>query len=615
MAIEIPTVKRIAPEAPASVGRLQVQLPNAQTDLKSTSAALDGVAEQAIKYRNQVADQHADTIATDAANQFEQRWKTEMYGDPEKGTVGAKFQTGDPTAIYKKFDDTMQGHLNDLSNNDQWDTETQNLVNRRLGKKAEELRLQTLTDYGNQQHKYDDGITGSGVKLAQQAMPDASTFIQPGDASTLQPIQTKIANIQNLRIAQALRYGGAQEDPNGQTAYTAPDGTIKRVTLGPATQLQIKKDLSDGLYGTMDNLVKTGTTDSLAKAQVMKDNFGDMLDPLRRDKLATEFKKSQLNAAAFGVADAARTSGNPDAALAKIDDPEVRHKALSIINEDQRNMEQIKGRQSKANFNPLMQHILEVMHSDTPYSGTNAMEADPLFKAMKDKITDPKQIQALYHAVEKPKENSPAALTKMQNLVTGQDPNNDITKMSPSDFALFKVGLNDSAQKKYDGIYEKAHTQSGAQIMTSYRYADKELADQMVGVGQVQKNQWGKFAGKDEAKMIQYRQEMEDFLATSDHPMKPDEIKQHVREYTNSIVTKQALAPINVKPAFNGGQQPAAPKQQTPMAPVPPPSTFGSMTPGTKWQYIQSWRKANNNTRETPSSAVLEDFIKKDTAK
>lgn len=608
--IEIPTVKRIATEAPQSVGRIQTQIPDGSAGIRSTGTALEGVAEQAIKYRNQVADQHADTVATDVANQFEQRWKTELYGDPQNpGKVGAKFQTGNPTDIYKKFDDTMQGHLDELSSNDQWDTETRNLVNRRLGKKAEEFRLQTLTDYGNQQHKYDDGVTGSGIKLAQQAMPDASVFIQPGDDSTLAPLQTKIANIQNLRIAQALRYGSAQEDPNGQTAYTAPDGTVKRVTLGPTTQIQIKKDLSDGLYATMDNLVKLGTSDSLAKAAVMKDKFGDMLDPLHRDKLTKDFEASRIKAAAFVAAEKARTSGNPAAALQGAD-PEVRHKALSIINEDQRNMEQIKGRQSKANFNPLMQHVLEVMHSDTPYSGTNALEADPLFVAMKDKVTDPKQLQALYHAVEKPKESSQAALTKMQNLITGQDPNNDITKMTPSDFALFKVGLNGAAQKKYDGIYEKAHTQTGAQIMTSYKYADKELADQLVGINHIQRNQWGKFAGRDEAKWIQARQEMEDYIATSDHPMKPDEIKQHVREYAVHVQTGEALKPITTMPKFNGGNQNATP--QPPAGNAPPVSVFGAMTPATKFGYIQQWRKANN-TRETPSSKTLEDFIKKDT--
>lgn len=630
MPIQLPEVKRIDPQGPVSVGRLDATVPDVQRPMAQQNAALQDLASEGLRYRNQVADQTADTTATNKENSFEQWHKEQIYGDPgnddpsrgplRPSTVGLKFRKGDPTENYRDFEKQADDKLKDLSTPDSeqpWDQETQNLVNRRLNKKAEQLRLESLTEYGHAQSKYDDGITESGVKINQQALPGATTFIQAGDESTLAPLQTRLTAMRNLRIAQALRYGGAKEDENGMTPYTAPDGRKTAVTLGPATQLQIKKDLSDGLYGAMDNLVKVGNPDALAKVDFMKEKFGDLLDPLHKDKLTQDYEKSRVDAAAFALAAQAKGTSNPDAIMGGVDE-KVRHKALQIINEDQRNVEAIKQRSSKSNYQPLAEHVMQVMRSDTPFEGVIGLEQDPMFKAFAAKVTDPKQLQAIYHMVDQPKESSKPALNKMVGLFMGQDPNNDIKGMSQTDFELYKANLSKPDQRKYQNMYEKMNIQSDTKLDNSYKQFGKEFDQQAIGALLLRKLPNSNYLiPSDQIRSAQYKKELLDSLDGLP-PMGPKERSDYVAKFVADKMTGNVFKPPEGQ-KFNGGKKSPAPppagSNQAPsgVAPADVAKVYGNLTPAARQSYILDYRKSHNNA--VPNTDQLVDFISKQTSK
>lgn len=601
MPIEIPTVKRLDNTPDAGAPRIDVRTPNGAQDLAQTDTALDTVASQAIKYRNQVADQAADTISTDASNKLEQRWKTEMYGDPENGKIGLKYQQGNPTDLYKQFDTTMQGHMTELSSNDQWDPETQNLVNRRLGKKAEELRMQTLTEYGAQQNHYDDTITKDGVKLNQDALPDATTYIHPGDDSTLAPFQNRLANIRNLNISKALRYGSAQLDPNGDTPYTAPDGTVKAVTLGPAAKLQIAKDTSDGVYDAVDNLIKSGALD---KAQVLKDKYGDIIEPLKRNKMEEEFKKQNINQQAFQISGAAqgKTPVQIDNLL-KDADPEVRHKALTIISDNGRSEQNIREQQQKENYQQLAQKALAFQRANPAATQTD-LENQPFYAHFVDKL-NPKDVKAVNEIVAPPKVSDPAAIARVNTILRGDDPNNDPRQMTPQDVNKALAGLSATDRAQYQRRLMGATSQTEGQQFQQNQRAATELKAQAFRLGLVKPNNQSRTdveKGSNEDQNLGILQDRLTPVLEKMGALKPSELQKTVHDF---LIQQQAGKDYS-PPARFQAHGPAFDKAST----TPPAGKAPGLTA------IQIRAKAltdftKQNSRQ-PNEKELNDFINND---
>lgn len=494
MAIVLPEVKRLEPDQPVSVGRLNTNVPDPRADLTSEQAGINGLAEQGIKYRNQVADQTADTIATDAANKFEQRWKTEMYGDPETGKIGAKYMQGNPTDTFKQFDDTMQGHLNDLSNKDgdqNWSQETQNLVNRRLSKKAEELQMQTLTEYGSQQSKYDDNVTETAVKMNSDAMPSATATIDPasiatGDKSTLQPMNEKIANIQNARIAQALRYGGATLDVNGQSAYTDAGGQEHRVTLGPVTQQKIKEDLSKAIHDSTDNLIKTGQEDPniLAKAKVVMDNYGQYIEPLKQGGIQQEFQKAQIKNEAYQLAgDGGHMTPDQFEKTLQGKSYEVQTEARKIKADNSRYMEDDRRNQQQLNYRTAYQQTVQFKQAN-PAATETQLEQQPFFKNLEAKM-DPKDVRAVKEVVDPPKVSDQDARVRVAAILRGDIQGMDPRTMTGDQWNKEFAGLNEGDRSFFGREASKAGDQSTTKQFSANTRAIADLKAQAVRTGAV----------------------------------------------------------------------------------------------------------------------------------
>jgi hypothetical protein len=491
MAIQLPEVKRIEPTAPASVGRIEARIPDAERGVAQTQNALEGVAGQAIKFRNDQADQMADTVATDAANKFEIWHKKQMYGDPQTGSVGIINQQGNPTDTYRDFYKAADEQLKSLSNgSDQWDTETQNLVNRRLSKKVEELKLQTLTEYGHQQNKFDDGITESGVGLAKQSIPAATTIIDPdsiakGDKSTLGLVQKKVASISDLRIAQALRYGGASLDKNGDMAYTDPAGVDHRVTVGGATKLKIAKDTSEALTDSIMNLIDTSHQDpgAIAKAKVMKEQFGEKIDAHNMAKLSNAFEKADITHQAFDLS--AKANGKSptqiDAMMADVD-PEVRHKALQYISDNGRFRENIRRAQWQDNYAGMVQKAMQ-FKANNPAATESDLQKQP-FYAKFARNMNPKDLKAVDEVAAPPKISSPEAIARTARILSGDDPEYpDPRNIPPELQPKVTQGLNqadrDRALKKMNAF----GAQSGAEEYAQHARVMTELKTQAFRAG------------------------------------------------------------------------------------------------------------------------------------
>lgn len=558
MPIQLPQspdeVKPIGVGAPPSVGRIENQVPDLTSGFSSQMAGLDKVGQQVIKYRDAVADQTADIAGTDAANKLQQIFKRKMYGDPETGEVGLLYKEGNPTDMYKNLDKEMQDQIDTLSkpgDSQSWGDETQTVVNRRLNKMAESLQLEQLTNYGNQQKKYDDGVSDTAVSLAQQSMPVASSHVDPTQSDSYGPLQMQMNRIRDARIAQAVRYGGADESENGLSSYTAPDGTLKKVDLTPTTQAQISADISKGLYGTIDNLYKTGGADSIAKAEAIKEKFSDMLDPLHKDKLSStadnaviENRSYQLSADLKG-----KTPDQIQQALQN-ENPKVQHKTLQLIKDNASYIENLRKMQQEDNYRALYSQVEKYKQSN-PAATSSDIEAQPWFKSLAPHVT-PQNLKAVNSFVAPPAKTDAKSQAAALKILQGDDERYpDLSKITPDQLAQVTSGLgNDATGSFLRRRIMEAAVPSNSQKNQQYRAGVTALKNQAFNLGLISPNN---DAGNDVQKGSAMAQKLNDLtLEYSKHLSNQGEMTpSQVNEDANKFV-KDHLATKSTGGGFFG---------------------------------------------------------------
>lgn len=612
MAIQIPRIQEMQNTPMDHAPRLdQVHL-DAVTPEAHTTGTLEGVAKETIRLHQELADQTADTLGTNARNEHQIWRKKRLYGDPESGWVGYANMTGaDPQELYKKFDKEEQDKLDQLSKapeGQSWSQETQNVVNRRLSKSYEEGKLETLTQYSHQKKKYDDAISDTGVGLAQQAMYSASSYIDPKDESSFDAIKDQVTKIRNIGIAKGLRNGGAVIDENGETAYNDGAG-MKGVNLSPIVKKEIASDIANGLSDATKNLVDSHDLDKAKALKEWADKNG-LLDTASMGKIDDKLAKAEFKHEAYAHADEALKKGA--AYLDTINDPEMRVEAKKIYNEEQGFNEKEKARKSKLSYDALHNHIAEVMRSSTPYKGDADMENDPVVAKILDNVTDSKQKQALYNLVEQPRNSAQTSVNKVVDLFTGKD-DKSVIGMDQATFNQYLSGLNKHDRNKYQGMFEKANIQSNSQQFTQMKNLGKEMDDQAIGAKLLSKMPNSPyFTSADQVKEKLWRAELLD-KAANYGPMTPDQMQKFVAKFIVDKKAGEAFTPP-IRQTFNGGQAPAPKKIDTPaQVPAPAPKTdvgqvYGNLTPAARMQFIQQYRKANNG--HIPNEDQLIDFIK-----
>lgn len=493
MAIQLPDVKRIEPDQPQSVGRIQATAPNPERDMQSDQVGIDNVAQQAIKYRNEIANQEADTIAQDQTNNFETWVNKKRNGDPEDpSSVGLKFQKGDPVEIYKQFDKDAQAKLEELSKGEDWSQETQNLVNRRLSRKAEQLRNETLTDFGSQRNTFRNETTEASVKIANDAMPEASAKIDPesiaaGDMSTLDPIRSKISDVINLRTQQAIDIGGAHLDKNGTDVYTDAGGQEHRVTLGPVTKQKIAEELSKGLHDTTDNLIKTGSNDPaiLAKAKVMMDQFNHYIEPLKKGSLQAEYDKSQVKVQANqALSDGEHLS--PTEFVKSLDgkSEEVKTEALRLKSDQGKFIESMSKQKEEQNYR-VGYNTASAILRDNPATTWSMAQQNSKIQNVYDGM-NPTQRHAMEAMFNPPKVSDQFAIANMQQFISGKDPNYpDITKAPPEYIQELKSKLNPGDRKTIDSTLTKIIDPSNGSLLAQHQDLMRIAQNKAIALGLV----------------------------------------------------------------------------------------------------------------------------------
>lgn len=494
MPIQIPEIQRNDPQNPATVGRIDVQIPDGTKQMAENTQGLVGLGDEVNKYVQQQENNAASTAAIKAANDYDVAWKENMYGNSTTGKVGAKFQTGDPTKIYKDFDDTMDAKFKELSgqNNDDMPAKTRNAVTRALAQKHNLLYDQRLVEFGNQSAQYDKTIATDGVKLSQSNMLSAVGLIKPDDPSTFAAFESHMGNIRDIRLAQGLKTGSVTPDANGSAVIVDPstgkpyvdkDGNLQKFAVGLSTQLELKKDTSDGIYHSIDNALMSNHTD-IAKS--MMDRYMTQMDPVTQNKLQKQYTETSIKNDAYQAASEVSHLPTVDDQIGAINkkfssgtaiDEEKKEEAIKFVNSGQTHIEAMQTRQSKDNYNPLMSYIQDRQNSGNPILDSVSLKDDPQFKRYFPNINDPKQRAAIYDSVNKPpkESNNDQKNALLQHVTDGS-----FYQMTPQNLALAKNGLNLSDKKLADSLWLKANNDTDGQERERGKFLMGQITEQAI---------------------------------------------------------------------------------------------------------------------------------------
>jgi hypothetical protein len=496
MAVQLPELQRTDPAQPAPAGRIDSPIANPEpTVAANTNAIADAGDAGANMYR--LMKKNASILtATTTKNTFETEYKRGIYGDAgndgsdgtpaRAATLGLINQQGDPTKAYADFDQRMNKRLQDLAaspvdgagNKIQGaDPETLAYTRNMLSQVNNMLYDKRLAEYGKQYGTYQNNVADATDKLDQSNMVGALS----NPDNPLAEFQNQAAVRTSHIVEAGLRNGSVLPDPNG--TMVSVGGVMTGVKIGQATQWKINQGQSAAVTDGIKVLTDTGTPESLNLAKQMAEFYKDSIDPVNAPvvkKAITEADVTQQAQQAF--AQAQRVS--PEQQIPLINkllggDNQVaaKMKAIDLLGNQSRNIEEMKTARSKDNYNRAYDTLSGSLQGDpgtTPKNFEAAM-LDPKFKGAYDNITNPAEKKALKAMIERPDETNISTATNYWQALRSDD---GLSKLSPSDFELMKGGANKEFAAMMDHQYQSQSADSSGEQRARTANFNKMLFDQ-----------------------------------------------------------------------------------------------------------------------------------------
>lgn len=563
--VQLPTVERMAPQGDASVGRLDLKVPDAGPAMHIQTEGVVRAMTVAEQYAHKVEDEAADVEAMKRTNEYEMVYRKAMYGDGGD-TPGIRNMDGDPTELYHKMNTELDEKFKDLTGDANLSSRAQMKTLKRMTEKQGQINVHSTSEFGSQMAKYKSAINDETVKLGQSAMVDGASYIKADDEKSFGMLNEAITQIRNTRLKEAISLGSAVRDEKGMTSFVDENGQIVHLTLNKIAEYNLKKDVSDGLIATMDNAIKARRLDV---ASAIKDRYGDQIDPVVARKLTDDFDRENMNQQAHKAAQETRGMGPSavDSYLTKKfpNDPQMRDEAMKIINDNQRTMEAMQERSDKKNYNALGSYILDLQNGSSPITTLTQLKQNDRFRNQIDSIKDSKLKESILQMVEQPKVTSNAARENMQDLVFGNRPDGKtLTDLSPPEFTKELVGMNKADRTYWTKIYDHMNSETGHESAQRYKAVGNAVKEELILFGYVKKNQFNQIAGDQEKKLYAAQDEViQQMGQMQNRPMTPIEIREYARGFAKAKAEKQAFE--YTPPARFQSKPPAPPAPAEPL--------------------------------------------------
>jgi len=547
MAVKIPSIQRL-PSTPSVPGaRVQFQPVDALGAISASSRSVENLIQAGGEFFAQMETVDAQNLAMSERRKLRTFDTSRTVGTPDKPNSGIRFQTGDPTERYNNHDQQLETEYKRVIEQEGLSDKTRRILTAELTSEYESIRMKNLNDEAVATQRFETENKKATVILDHSGMSEASENVLPGEASTLFGINKRINNIRKSNLTLGISRGSVVENKNGKHSYTDDEGNVLKFNMTPSAEVQLKKDISDGLFKTLDILNKSGQVE---KSTYLLNNYEKLIDPVSKAKLLNSSKTAVTNNKAATLASKVinLSQTKQELVLKKEKNLEVRNAALKLLEDLSRRTQNLRDDSSKHNFNSLTDIVF-----NRQYISLTEAERDPEFNSHFEKITDAKQKQSIRDQIEQPTNSESASVQKMQNLLFGEDPTFEMTNISPQDFNTYLAGLNKSDRTFYSRKYESFNTQTGAERNTLFKTAGGELTRQLLGLSVITKNVFGKLTNLSEKRLILLRNEFIDEL-DKQGLMTNKEIKDFALEFATAKKKDTAFTPVET-PRFRGGSR------------------------------------------------------------
>lgn len=461
MPVQIPTLKRFAPQDPASVGRIETQVPNAAKPFAQTSDALEKVVAQGADYIQKEEDYAIDTKSQEIAQTYEKKYKTAL--------AQAENFKGDPTELYAKIDEDAKKWKEELSTLPEGaSSRLKDAIAAKITRVNDRLYDVRSTRQAHQYAKYEAGVAETGIKLHQESMLTAIETLDAKDPLSLIPLQKEIDGIIKLRHEYGDKIGLMSKDAEGNK------------TPSESLRFQARKDVSEGLEKAILTLNASGKTD---EAKLLMDQYGsEMLSDHKLKVLNADFKKSVDKKVALGVADKYRTL-DPDDAITKIDNdekltPEQRELAMKYIDTNTRIKQLNLERSQKRAYEAVSEMVTTLQNSEQPILTKDQLYLNEAIAPFMGRLRD-KDRRAIEERIEKPKNtDSKAWESAYEKMLNG-----DFAKMSPHEFNQAMVGISAKDRSMFERRYTSDRTDTGQERREMVTFMGQHLKGEMLRFG------------------------------------------------------------------------------------------------------------------------------------
>lgn len=586
MGIQLPTVNRAAPQQSTPSAKMDVNIPDYTKAADIQSAAVERLGQQAVVFANEKEDQAIEVMATQKANEYNGFVEQQL-----EGPGGLKYQDGDPTAAYNKFTEQIHSKVDEyLSDDSNLSQRAKLTLAQKLQDVQQKSHYKASTIYGSLYDAYDKKVTNDSVELEKRGLTDSTSYMQKDDPDSMIHFDLGVQKIIDTRFKAGLRTGTVTRDAEGN------------YIPNPSVQLQVAKDLSEGVTNAVENLVVSGR---LEEAEILKEKYGKYIDPINSKKLTKTTEVATKKIESFTALDRVKNF-KEEKALSEIDkikDPEIRQTTLKLYNDYLTRKASIRSNSAKTNYNEVAKFVLAKQNSANPFVSVTEMQNDPLVSRVLGRdVLDAKQVKALQSMISPPKESDPVELNKAYDLLMAGNfkgmSMEDLTEMIPHASKADRSYL----QKKLVSI----NTETSGEENQRIKLMGSELKNQMQRWGLVKKNQYGKFDNKTEVKIAEARQQMLDQMDKFPPNMSHKEVIDQVNKFVISLKTGEVFK----KPE----SAPLPPPPKNPNVSKKPGITSGDVDMISKLEYARQFRKENGRSPDL-NTKELENYIKSKTGK
>lgn len=556
MAVVIPKLESFQTPAPASVGRVEASAPDllgATAPARAGLKELVGSVDQAYKEYRKKEIATKDLKATEIATKYEQKLKADL----DK----ASFFKGDPTPVYKKFDEDMVEFENSIYDEVGDDQETRALLREKIIKANGRIADIRNTNQTKQYYGWQKEVADSSVKLRQDNAMKAASYLDINNPATFGGVRSQLDEIEATRLSIAIQngYDIKQVDEERVDPSTGQKYRFKGwdYSNAPAVEAQIKADIGDAIIPMVKSLNAAG---KVAEAKELIRDQQRWLNANDLAKLTAENDEASVKNRA--LSELAKLGPNPtieqiNAQKGIGEDVKLKMREINHINS--LHAEREKNQKRDAIMGQLANEIDEIKASNTPYvSVEDFKNRSKLWQNNKDMLTvsDRKAIEGLINSKQ---ESDPEAFDDVWQAFKNQE----LANLSTSQILEIRSKLNSKDGAMFTRMLEQAQKPtSDPQRRSILSSTVKRIDDQMEmmnfsdGTPMFKKKRDGKWDAMSADSANRVRTALEDFIRETPNitiQAEKDKMDELMREEAKRLEKQRQENPLRkLKDFFNG---------------------------------------------------------------